>query len=351
MIRVGILGPGFMGTTHARAYARQPDVQVVAVWSRDPRRAAVTAAETGARTYPDAQSLLADPTVDAVSITLPTHLHAAYAVAALEAGKHVIVEKPMALSIDQCDAMIRARAQTGRVLMVAHVLRFWPEYVAVYDYVRSGVLGAPLSITAYRLLGQSAPGGWYEDPAQSGGAVLDLHIHDLDACNWFFGAPRTVYARGCRGSAGAWQHALTLLDYGSAQGMAEGSAIQPEGYPFTMGMRVTCERGAVEFGFRAGGAQVDSRDRATSEITVFPTGGPPQRIPSPGGDGYENEIAEFLACIREHRAPVNGAPEQARLAVATALAARDSLETGEVVTLLGLNSTWAGRIAEYHESQ
>ncbi len=340
MIRVGILGAGFMGATHARVYARQPGAQVAGVWSRDPRRAATLAAEVGARTYTSAEALLTDPAIDAVSVTLPTHLHAGYTVAALEMGKHVLVEKPMALTLDQCDAMMLAHAHAGRVLMVAHVLRFWPEYVAVHDYVRDGVLGAPLSITAYRLLGQSAPGGWYEDPEQSGGAVLDLHIHDLDACNWFFGEPHTVYARGQRGPTGAWQHALTLLDYGAAQGMAEGNALRPEGYPFTMGLWVTCERGAIEFAFRAGGTQVvdprqgrDSRDQAASGITVFPTGGPPQPLPSPGGDGYENEIAEFLACIREDRAPVNGTPEQARLAVATALAARRSLETGEVAIL------------------
>jgi predicted dehydrogenase len=124
-----------------------------------------------------------------------------------------------------------------------------------------------------------------------------------------------------------------MLDYGNAQGFAEGSAIRPESYPFTMGMWVTCEGGTVEFAFRAGGAQVDSRDAASSGIVAFPDGGPPQPVVCPGGDGYENEIAEFLACIREGREPVDGAPAQARLAVETALAARRSLETGEVVRL------------------
>jgi len=333
MIGIGILGAGFIGTTHVRAYARQPGARVSGVWSRDSAKAATLAAETGARAYADAQALLDDPAIDAVSITLPTHLHPTWAIRALEAGKHVLVEKPMALSLGECDAMIRAQARTGRVLMVAHVLRFWPEYMALYDYVNSGTLGPPLSITAFRLLGRSAPGGWYEDPAQSGGAVLDLHIHDLDACNWFFGAPRSVYARGRRGPTGAWQHALTVLDYGDKQGMAEGSAIRPEGYPFTMGMWVTCEGGTIEFAFRAGGAQVDSRDRADSGITAFPDGGPPQPVLARGSDGYESEIAEFLACVREGREPTNGAPAQARLAVATALAARRSLETGEVVRL------------------
>jgi predicted dehydrogenase len=336
IISVGVLGAGFMGVTHARAFARQPGVRIAGVWSRDPAKSAALAKEVGARPYTEAHALLADPGIDAVSITLPTHVHAETAVEALEAGKHVLVEKPMALRLEECDAMIHAQARAQRVLMVAHVLRFWPEYRALHDYVNGGALGAPLSLTAYRLLGRSTPGGWYEDPAQSGGAVLDLHIHDLDACNWFFGAPRTVYARGRRGPTGAWQHALTTLDYGAAQGFAEGSAIRPSGYPFTMGMWVTCEGGAVEFVFRAGGAQVDSRDRAESEITAFPESAPPQAIASPGGDGYENEIAEFLACIRESRAPKDGMPTQARLAVATALAARRSLETGEVVTLQDL---------------
>jgi predicted dehydrogenase len=245
----------------------------------------------------------------------------------------VLVEKPMALSLAECDAMMLAAMARERLLMVAHVLRFWPEYRAVHDYVNSGILGRPLSATAFRLLGQDASGSWFGDPEQSGGAVLDLHIHDLDALNWLFGAPRTVYARGRQSRSGAWQHTLTLLDYGDAQGMAEGSAIRPAGYPFTMGLWVTCEGGTVEFSFRAGGAQVDTRDTATSSITAFPAGSPPQPIPSPGGDGYENEIREFIACIREGRAPTDGAPEQGRLAVATALAARRSLETGEVVAL------------------
>jgi predicted dehydrogenase len=321
-----------MGATHAQAYAARADVRVVGVWSRDAGKAAALAAEVGARPYPAAEALIADPTIEAVSVTLPTHLHAATTIAALEAGKHVLVEKPMALTLAECDAMIAA-AQPGRVLMVAHVLRFWPEYMAVYSYVKSGALGRPLSATAFRLLGQSAPEGWFADPAQSGGAVLDLHIHDLDALNWFFGMPRTVYARGRQGPTGAWQHALTVVDYGHAQGFAEGSALRPEGYPFTMGLWVTCEGGTVEFAFRAGGAQVDARDSAQSGIVAHTPGRPPQPIPSPGGDGYANEITEFLMCIRDARPPANGAPAQARLAVATALAARRSLETGAVVAV------------------
>jgi predicted dehydrogenase len=328
MIGIGILGTGFMGTTHARAYARQPGVRVSGVWSRDPAKAAALAAETGARACADLQALLDDPAIDAVSITLPTHLHPTWAIRALEAGKHVLVEKPMALSLSECDAMIRAQVRTGRVLMIAHVLRFWPEYMAVHDYVNSGTLGPPLSITAYRLLGRSAPSGWYEDPAQSGGACR-MNSHNAQAtCNWFFGAPRTVYARGRRGPTGAWQHALTVLDYGNVQGFAEGSAIRPEGYPLTMGMWVTCEGGTIEFAFRAGGVQVTAgtrlvRDHAYPETPRYSRTGRSRRR------RLENEIANSWRASGRPQ-PINGTR---RSAAGSGDALRRSLETGEVVRL------------------
>ena len=330
---VGVIGAGFMGATHARAYAHVPGVRVAGIASRSADKAAALAAEVGARAYADALALLDDPSIGAVSIALPTLLHREVAVAALEAGKHVLVEKPMGLTLADCDAMIEAAARYGRLLMVAHVLRFWPEYLAVAGLLRSGALGKPLSATAFRLMGQGGAASWFADPEVSGGAVLDLHIHDLDGFNWLFGRPLTVYSRGQRGQGGAWDHVLTTVDYGEVQCVAEGSALRPHGYPFTMGLWVTGARGSVEFAFRAGGVQVDSRDAGESRITLFEPDLVPRDIPSPGGDGYLNEITYFVECVRSGHAPLDGSVEQGRLAVAMALAARRSLETGEVARL------------------
>ena len=133
MLRVGVLGAGFMGGTHARAFAKLSDVQVLGVSSRSADKAAALAEEVGAEPFTDAMALATDPQVDIVSVTLPTHVHKEYTVAALNAGKSVLLEKPMGLSVEECDAMIAAADQSDQILMLAHVLRFWPEYVALVD--------------------------------------------------------------------------------------------------------------------------------------------------------------------------------------------------------------------------
>lgn len=333
MLKVGILGAGFMGGTHARAYIKLADVQVVAVSSRSREKAEALAKEVGAEAMTDHLAVATDPRVDVISNTLPTHLHAEMTIAALNAGKHVFLEKPMGLSVEECDAMIEAARKNGRLLMMAHVLRFWPEYMALVEFVKGGALGKPLSATAKRLSAWPTWGDWFENPEWTGGAVLDLQIHDLDTLNWLFGTPKTVYARGQKGMFGGWDHALTLVDYGDVKAFAEGTVLMPAGYPFTMTLWVLCERGSVEYTLRAGGTGVETGTSAGTSLMVYESGQDPRPLASPGGDGYERQIAMFVECVRTGRLPEQGTAEQGRLAVQTALAARQSLETGQVMEL------------------
>jgi UDP-N-acetylglucosamine 3-dehydrogenase len=333
MLKVGILGAGFMGSTHARAFAKQAEVEIVAISSRSAEKAAALAQEVGAEAMTDHLALATDPRVDAISNTLPTHLHQEMTIAALNAGKHVFLEKPMGLSVEECDAMIVAAQQNGRLLMLAHVLRFWPEYMALVDFVKSGELGRPLSATAKRLSARPAWGDWFANPEWTGGAVLDLQVHDLDTLNWLFGTPQTIYSRGQKGMFGGWDHALTLVDYGEVKAFAEGTILMPDGYPFTMTLWVLCEKGSVEYTFRAGGTGVETGTSSGTSLMVYEAGQDPRSLSAPGGDGYESQVAAFVECVRTGRAPEQGTMEQGRLAVQTSLAARRSLETGEVVRL------------------
>lgn len=329
-MKIGILGAGFMGTTHARAYAKIPGITIAAVSSRHLEKAEQLAGEVGARATTDDRSIIEDPSIAAISNTLPTHLHPGPTIAALRAGKHVLLEKPLVLEAADADGMFAAARETGRTLMVAHVLRFWGEYVSLVEFVHAGKLGKPISATAMRLSQPPAWMDWALDPALSGGAVLDLCVHDFDALNWLLGTPRSVYARGKEQRPGLWNDIHALVDYGGVNGLVDNSLLMPQGYPFTSGLKVLCEGGVIELLFRAGGVSVEMGGGAS--LTVHEAG-KAYPVPPKPGDAYDNQAAYFVDCIRKGAAPALGTPEQALLAVAVANAARRSLESGEVASL------------------
>ena len=333
-MNIGILGAGFMGGTHARGYAQLADVTVTAIYSRSLDKAQALAAEVGATPTNDYLAILHDPTIDAVSITLPTPLHKPLTLLALTAGKDVLLEKPFALTVDDCDAIIAAWQQSNQILMIGQTLRFWPEYKAVVEFVQSGAIGAPFSVSATRLSQQPRWSSWFTDPTQSGGAVLDLMVHDLDVLNWVFDIPpQTVYCRGRQSAPAMWDHMLATVDYGTGAGVIEASELLPTDYPFSMSLLVHCARGRVEYLFKAGGVSVEMGGGLDS-VTVYEPGKHyPLPVPNRGTDAWATEVAYFVDCVRNRRAPMHGTPEQARRAVALSNAARASLESGELIRL------------------
>jgi len=319
-----------MGGTHARAYAKIKGVEVAAVSSRRLEKAEKLAREVGARATTDDMAIINDPSVVAISNTLPTHLHGEYTIAALKAGKHVLLEKPFALKSADCDGMIAAQKESGKVLLVAHVLRFWGEYVSLVEFVQSGKLGKPLSAVATRLSQLPGWADWFLNPAWSGGAVLDLCVHDFDVLNWILGTPKSVYACGRQLRPGLWNNVHATVDYGDTEGFVEGSEFMPEGYPFTATLKVVGEGGVVEYRFRAGGVSVEMG--GSNSLIVYEPG-KSYALKAKPGDAYENQAAYFIDCVRNGHSPAVGTPEQARLAVLTAEVARKSLESGKAIPI------------------
>src|SRR5579862_5830578 len=207
-MRVGVLGRGFMGQTHLKALRQIPDVEIAA-----------------AR---EIAQVIADPAVDAVDICLPTNLHAPVAIDALQAGKHVLVEKPMALDVETSHRMIEEARKHGRVLMVAQVLRFFPAYVALGEILRSGRIGPPRSAIFRRRCGAPAWGAWLTDPKQSGGGAFDLLIHDIDLCLHLFGKPETVSATGYEALADGVDIITAELHYGGWTAVITGGWHHPK---------------------------------------------------------------------------------------------------------------------------
>jgi predicted dehydrogenase len=331
MLRIGLLGAGFMGATHARAYAQIPGTQVAAILDQDSAKASALAQEVDSRVEPDPEKILGDPTIEVIDITLPTPFHTDYVIRALQAGKHVIVEKPLALTVPEADAILEAAGRSPRFLMVAHVIRFWPEYEALHTLIQSGRLGKPRLATAYRLSNMPQWANWFRDPKKFGGAVLDLQIHDLDFMNLLFGTPRKISAIGMQDETRGWNHVITQLEYAAGQASVEASCSLPLDFPFTAGVRVVCEGGTLEYHFRSGGASFE-QGQPTSYLLLHEPGRPNQAIPCPAGDGYVRELTYFSQCIQTGTPPTRITPAEARLAVQTALLSRTALEKGEAVT-------------------
>jgi predicted dehydrogenase len=319
MISVALLGGGFMARTHAAVYAGLRDrVQVRVVCAHD--GAGAIAAALGAEVLTDWEAAIAAD-VDAVDICLPTPLHRPAAVRALEAGRHVLLEKPIALSLEDADAI--GAAAGSRVLMVGHVLRFFPEIVELRRVLAGGELGAPVAGSALRL---SAPPDWNQwmlDPAKSGGVLVDMLVHDFDILNALLGPAQRVRAS----SAAAGKHFQVLLDHGAGPSVVEGSHAMPPSYPFTANLRVVCERGVLEHRFVAGaGDEVDAA--VQSVLGIHPADGEARQFHA-DGDPWGAQIEHFLECVETGAEPRDGSFAQARAALAVALAARASAESGE----------------------
>lgn len=334
MITVAILGCGFMGAAHAGNYAALGErVSVKTVYSRTEERGLRLAAAVGAEAATDLEGVLDDPAIDAVDVCLPTPFHRRVTEAALAEGKHVFLEKPLALTLEDGRAIVDAAAASDRVFMVGLVLRFWPEYVELHHRIASGELGRPFTLTASRLSPPADWADWYADVAQSGGPLVDLMIHDFDQANWLLGEPRMVYARAVASrDPGYLDQVVAVVEYDGAQAVVEGSMAMPGSYPFSSLIRLNAAGGIAEYSFRAApaedGGNIGAVDESARGLRIFPREGEPEVVLLDPVDPWGPEIEEFVSCVEENREPENGTGDQALLGLRVSLAAKRSLETG-----------------------
>jgi predicted dehydrogenase len=325
VIGVALLGSGFMARTHAAVYAELGDLaEVRVVCALETDRARALAEPLGAEVTNDWEAAIAAGGVDAVDICLPTPLHRPVAERALAAGRHALVEKPLALTLDDADAIGAAAAASGRIVMVGHVLRFFGEIAALRSVLASGELGDPVAATALRLSAPPDWNEWMQDAERSGGTLVDLMVHDFDVLNALLGPARRVYARGSAGG----RHLTALVEHERGEASVEGSHAMPGSFPFTAELRLLCERGVLDHRFTAGAGDEVSDSDVSSVLRIHPGAGPVREVTAPG-DPWRAQIEHFLDCVRAGVEPQDGSFAQARAALAVALAARRSLVSGQ----------------------
>ena len=338
MIRMAVIGAGLMGGLHARNYASLGDrVRVTHVYDPDRERAEKLASSVGGNATADLDSAL-DRDVDAVTICVPPVLNRELAERAFSAGKHVFLEKPIALTLADADAIIAAAERSGRQLMIGLVLRFWPGYGELHRQVVSGRFGRPLVVTANRLQAPAEWGGWLSDYRQTGGIAPMVLVHDFDQINWLLGQPLDAIAGGLIGAGVGARHVWACVHCESGSAIAEASTAMPQSYPFSSLLRCVCERGVLTYTYtaepsrRADGSQT-GMDRISAAgahvLTVYTDDSDvSEHHDLAGADLWQPELLHFLDSIEQHRAPEHGTAAQARSALSVALAVNRSLESG-----------------------
>ncbi len=299
MVRVAIVGFGGIARTHYKSYNKLIEqgvpVKLVAVCDVDPerfvRKIGINLADDknnaltdDIRKYTNADELLKNEEFDMVDICLPTYLHKEYAIKFMRAGKHVLSEKPMALSTADCEEMIDVHNETGKRFMVAQCIRFWPAYTYIKECIEKGTFGKIRHIFMERIsaMPRWSFENWYEDTDKSGGAILDLHLHDVDVVRYLLGDPYAVSATA-QDTKVRWSIVNTRMLYDDVMVSIMGSWGESNTSKFKMAYRVRFEKASIVF--EAGVA------------TVYPDEGEPYVLDLPKDDGYVEEVRYMVDLI------------------------------------------------------
>ena len=248
MIKVGLIGCGFMGGMHSACYAALANLGVKVTAVADVRREYAENLANGAEIYATGMELIEKADVDVVDVCLPTHLHAAHAVAAMKAGKNVFVEKPIAFKDEDMELILKTEAETGAKVQVGQVIRQWTEYVWLKKAVDAGTFGKIQHAMFRRLSSRPewAWEGWLHQVDKSGGVAVDMHVHDVDYVRYILGEPDVVKAHAHRDTEGAIQQINAVYGYGNDVSVAvEAGWEYPATFPFTAGFRVKFEKATV----------------------------------------------------------------------------------------------------------
>ena len=338
MTRVGIVGLGFMGKMHFNCYKALEDVELVAVCDIDEDKFKDTGGSvgniegaeapldfTGIELFNDFDKMLNETNLDALSITLPTYLHVEHTLKALEKGINVLCEKPLALDTEQGEQMIAAADKSGKVLQVGHCIRFWPEYVKTKQLIDSGKYGRVIAATFQRL--SLTPtwswDNWVLTGDKSGGALVDLHIHDTDYVQYVFGMPKAVFSRAVKGPSGTFDHIVTQYIYDDDKVVtAEGGFVMTPSFGFEMSFNIILEKATLVYDC--------TRNPAFRFCPEEGDSFSPEVEP---GDGYSREIAHFINTVNGRKVPQITTPAQSLDSVKLILAEKQSAQTGREVTI------------------
>ncbi|MBO0961736.1 Gfo/Idh/MocA family oxidoreductase [Neobacillus sp. MM2021_6] len=317
---------------HLEAYHQLENCQVKAIFTRNVEKSQQIPSHYNGSFVTNYEDLLHDPKIDIIDICLPTYLHEEYLIKAANAGKHIICEKPLTLTLESAKRIIDAVTINKVKLFVGHVLRFWPEYQLVKS-ISETVKLKDIELVHARRLGQApAWSKWIQDPEKSGGALFDLHIHDIDFVYYLLGQVDTVYAVGTKNKYGAWDHVMTTLTFkNKSKAFVEASQRMPMKFPFTFGLRVQADQGTVDFTVAAG-ENIENIHESEHRLSYY-ANQKKSLLLVEKADAFQNELAYFVNCIEKNQENQVIPLDDVIYTLNILKAIEDSLEKGQVVQI------------------
>jgi len=334
MLKCGIIGFGGLGKIHFNNLSKMEErgyVKIEALCDINEKQFSVktdtnlgsdrsSLDKTGYKLYTDHKKMLSDCSFDFIIVALPTFLHAPVSIDALKAGCHVFCEKPMAINAKQGQKMLETSKKQNRLLMIGHNLRFWPDYIKLKEFIDSGKYGKVIRAEFSRLSGTPKWGweNWFMNEERSGGAALDLHIHDVDAISWLFGVPEAVHSKAT--------HIVTKFDsiitdyiYPDDKIItAVGDWGMMEKFPFRMTFSVRFEKATVEMDVEGFKIYTDG----IVELMTFSE-----------FDSYYDEIIHFIECINQNKPVSINPPEYSFKSLEITFAEKESAISGRSVKI------------------
>ena len=340
MVRIGIVGIGFMGRIHFLASQKLSGAKVAAVCSRDAAKLAGDWSKTrgnfgpepgqvdltGVKKFTSLAEMLADPEIDLVDICTVTDQHAPIAIQALQAGKHVLVEKAIGLTPQEADDMLAAAKASGKMLMVAHVLPFFPEFKFAAETIRGGKFGKLLGAHFKRIIAKPDWSSDIADAAKTGGPAVDLHIHDTHFIGLVCGVPKEVFSIGTvEGGAVTYLTTSYLYGPGGPAVTCSSGAVSMAGRPFVHGFEIYLERASLLY------------DSGGTALTLLTADGKNELVNLPGGGdplaAFTDEIQAAVDGVTCGQEPDLLSGQLARDALVLCHREIESVKSGRVVAV------------------
>ena len=348
MVRIGIIGIGFMGMIHYYGIQKVLGGKVTAICTRNPEKLdgdwTSIQGNFGPRgsledlsdikTYDDIDVILADPEIDLIDICLPTHRHKDVTISALKSGKHVLVEKPIAIDLDSANEMTRVADETGNRLMVAHVLPFFAEFSYALEAVKNGEYGELLGANLKRITSKSADTPSAADVEKSGGPGIDLHIHDTHFIQLLNGMPDAVFSQGKLIGEKYTNYLTTQYIYkdNPVTISCSSGSISQKGRAFSHGFEIFLQKATLLFeSATLGGQPVISQP-----LTIITDDGEVEQVnlgDTNPVDAFTNEIHHAVDAINNNSDPTLLSGDKARDALLLCYKEAESVRTGGIITV------------------